>query len=258
MNTPKHSPIKSLLFTLLFLFLCVGVAGYCLCIFDTSLITKSNFTDVVAQSMKSVVHIRCPKWQGSGFVVDKHIICTARHVVEGVEDFEITFNTGSAVSATRAISDKKNDIGFIWIEKEIPEWLASPIKLGSIKECRLGQDVFVIGSPYGNRNFNSVSKGIISGFDRNWDYVNLITGEQYGWEITFTSDSAVHPGNSGGPIFTMDGVVRGIVVGARSPVLNCSMPCDLFIPDIEYIKSMFIMDKYNKEKAVEHVENEQY
>jgi len=234
---------------------------------------EPNFTDIVQESIKSVVHIMCPEWQGSGFVITPNIIATARHVSEKVESFDITTNEGHKLHATRAISSKKYDISLIYIddltcvaekERELEckkvthKVKLVPAKLGSIKDCKLGQQVYTIGSPYGNRNFNSVSKGIISGFDRNWDYVNLITGEQYGWEITFTSDSAVHPGNSGGPIFTMDGVVRGIVVGARSPVLNCSMPCDLFIPDIEYIKSMFIMDKYNKEKAVEHVENEQY
>ena len=218
---------------------------------------EPNFMDIVAQSVKSVVHVKCPQWQGSGFVIDKHIIVTARHVVEGVEDFEITFgcgdkniaNKGFKLHATRAISDKEHDVGFIWIEAELPYWMIA--KVGSIKECRLGQDVFIIGSPYGDVNFNSVSKGIISGLNKNWDEIDPWTGELYGWEVTFTSDSAAHPGNSGGAVFTMDGVVRGVLVGGYSPVLNCSMPCDLFMPDIEQIRLMFIMDKYQFEKEPE-------
>ena len=211
------------------------------------------FTDVVAQSVKSVVHVRCPQWQGSGFIIDKHIICTARHVVEGVEDFEITFKgwyelcpeAKVVINATKAISDKEHDVGFIWIEEEIPDYMVA--KIGSIKDCKLGQDIFIVGSPYGDINFNSVSKGIISGLNRDWDEINSWTGERYGWEIAFTSDSAAHPGNSGGAVFTTDGIVRGILVGGYSPVLNCSMPCDLFLPDIEYIKQMFIMDRYKIE-----------
>jgi len=216
--------------------------------------TSISFVDIVAKSIKSVVHIKCKSWQGSGFIIDKNIICTARHVVEDVEDFEITFNDGRKVYATRAISDKEHDIGFIWVEEDMND----VVKIGSIKECKLGQNVFIVGSPYGDINFNSVSKGIISGLNRDWDESNPYTGERYGWGITFTSDSAAHPGNSGGAVFTLDGVVRGILVGGYSPVLNCSMPCNLFMSDIEYIKMMFIMDKYQKEVTPTYSENDYY
>lgn len=214
---------------------------------------EPNFTDVVAQSVKSVVHVKCPYWQGSGFIIDKHIICTARHVVDNVEDFEITFNDGRKASTARAISDKEHDVGFIWIEDEIPDHMIA--KVGSIKDCKLGQDIFIVGSSYGDENFNSVSRGIISGLNRNWDDINWWTGELYGWKIAFTSDSAAHPGNSGGAIFTTDGIVRGILVGGYSPVLNCSMPCDLFLPDIEQIKRMFIMDRYQFEEKQDYNDN---
>ena len=236
--------------------LCVGIFILISIIFSTiyiptpikpnytiTVVAEPNFTDIVSQSIKSVVHVKCPDWQGSGFVIDKHIICTARHVVKGVGDFEITFNDGTKTRASVAISDKEHDVGFIWIEED----MNNVAKIGSIKDCKLGQDIFIVGSPYGDINFNSVSKGIISGLNRDWDEINSWTGERYGWEIAFTSDSAAHPGNSGGAVFTTDGIVRGILVGGYSPVLNCSMPCDLFLPDIEYIKQMFIMDRYKIE-----------
>lgn len=211
-----------------------------------TVVAEPNFTDIVAQSAKSVVHIKCPRWQGSGFIIDKHMIETARHVVKDVEDFTITLYDGTVYHATRAISSKDYDVATIWVDDELPDEYI--VELGSIKDCKLGQDVFIIGSPYGDTNFNSVSKGIISGLNRNWDGINPKTGEYYGWEVSFTSDSAAHPGNSGSPVFTMDGVVRGILVGGRSPVLNCSMPCDLFLPDIEQIRLMFIMDRYQFER----------
>ena len=220
----------------------------------TTVVAEPNFTDTVSQSIKSVVHVRCTNGQGSGFIIDKNIICTARHVVEGVEDFEITFNDGRKVHSTRAISDKEHDVGFIWVEEDMND----VAKIGSLKGCKLGQDVFIIGSPYGDINFNSVSKGIISGLNKNWDEINPYTGERYGWEISFTSDSAAHPGNSGGAVFTMDGIVRGVLVGGYSPVLNCSMPCDLFMPDIEQIKLMFIIDKYQFEEKPEYSQNDYY
>jgi len=55
----------------------------------------------------------------------------------------------------------------------------------------------------------------------------------------------------------MDGKVRGLLVGGFSPVLNCSMPSDLFMEDIELIKMMFALDKYKVEKGVSrnYIEN---
>jgi len=117
----------------------------------------------------------------------------------------------------------------------------------------LGQSIFIIGSPFGKINFNNVTLGIISGLDRDWDGLSQ-NGEPYGWKVTFTSDSGAHPGNSGGPVFSMDGVVRGLLVGGFSPVLNCSMPCDLFLGDIENIKMMFAFDKYKVESESAVVE----
>jgi serine protease Do len=100
----------------------------------------------------------CPQWQGSGFILSPHIIGTARHVVEGIESFEITLDDGTVVHATRAISSKDHDIAFIWVEEELP----NPVELGDIEDCELGQELFAIGSGYGKVNFNSVTKGIVS------------------------------------------------------------------------------------------------
>ena len=123
--------------------------------------------------------------------------------------------------------------------------MLNPLRLGNIENCVLGQQVYVIGSPFGKINFNSLTTGILSGLDRDWSFA----GESYGWKVAFTVDSAGHPGNSGCPVFTMDGKVRGILVGGFSPVLISVMPCDLFISDLEEIERMFIQDKYYREEA---------
>ena len=204
-----------------------------------------SFTAVVQDSIKPVVHISCPQWQGSGFVISEHLIVTARHVVEGVEDFEITFSCGNKVKATKAISDKEHDIGFIWVDEPLPKKFIA--ELGSIEDCVLGQDMFAIGNPYGKDNFNSVTKGIISGLGRNHDYTDMY-GNEYGWAVSFTTDAAGHPGNSGCPVFTMDGKVRGILVGGFSPVLIICMPVDIFLEDIDELRLMFIQDRYAFEK----------
>lgn len=204
-----------------------------------------QFPNRVQEVLPSVVHIKCDKWQGSGVAITEDIIVTARHVVDGM-DYTITLNDGTKVKGIQAISHKDYDIGFIKVDKPI----LRPARFGSIKECVLGQPVFIIGSPFGKINFNNVTLGIISGLDRDWDGLSRY-GEPYGWKVAFTSDAGAHPGNSGGPIFTLDGIVRGLLVGGFSPVLNCNMPCDLFRGDIEIIKVMFIQERYKIETPAE-------
>ncbi len=227
---------------------------------DPTPVVEPNFTDQVQTSLKGVVHIAAPQWQGSGFVVGLRLIVTARHCVEGVEDFLITTHDGHQVRATRAISDKEHDVAFIWVddlacvtgERGTVEHdvVLNPLDLGFIKDCVLGQSVYVIGSPYGKVNFNSLTTGIISGVGVDWSEV----GDDYGWEVAFTIDSAGHPGNSGCPVFTTDGIVRGILVGGFSPVLISVMPCDLFMADLESIRLMFAQDRYEREEAADYGE----
>lgn len=252
-----------------------------------TVVVKSNIVDIIPKIKPGVVHIKCPRWQGSGFVVAKNMIATARHCVEGVEDFEITTDDGHKLHATRAISSSKYDIGFIYVDdltctlgimehdsrfnstifghNHIVE--LKPLKLGSITECQLGQELITIGSPYGRVNFNSVTLGIISGLGRNYDELNQsYYGEQdYGWSVAFQTDSPGHRGNSGCPIFTADGIVRGILVGGFSPSLIIAMPVDIFLEDFEQIKMMFVQDKYYfEEKPVgvdpyyNYIENNEY
>lgn len=199
----------------------------------------SSFPRRIQGVLPSVVHVMAERWQGSGVALTKDIVVTARHVIDR-NDYTITLNDGRTVKGIKAISSKEYDIGFI----KVAEPILTPAKFGSISDCVLGQSVFIIGSPYGQINFNNISLGIVSGVNKNWDMIDPYTGERYGWEIVFTSDSAAHPGNSGGPVFTMDGVVRGLLVGGASPVLNCSMPSDLFLNDIQTIERLFEDSKY--------------
>jgi len=224
---------------------------------------ESSFADQIQESIKGVVHLRCQRWQGSGFVISPNLIVTARHCVEGVDRFDITTYDGHHLYATRAFESEKYDAAFIWIDdltcqtekreeiecKKVKHKVKlHPLKLGKIKDCVLGQPVYTIGSPYGKVNFNSFTTGVISGVDRDWSHV----GEEYGWKVAFTIDAAGHPGNSGCPVFTMDGKVRGILVAGYSPVLIGVVPCDTFLSDLAAIELKFIQDKYKK------VEPDQY
>jgi S1-C subfamily serine protease len=230
--------------------------------------TSNQLKERAKISPQGVVHIECPRWQGSGFFLDEKTIITARHCVEKVESFWITTHDGHRLHATRAISIKKYDIGLVRLDSlechntEVDHMIrfggkhtaeVHPPRLGSITECELGDPVFVIGSPFGKINFNNLTAGVISNLNADWSPL----GEDYGWEIAFTTDAAGHPGNSGCPVFSLDGVARGILVGGFSPSLISVMPCDLFMGDLAAIEMMFVQDKYQFEVGSPY-ENEYY
>lgn len=232
----------------------------------------TSIINVIPKIKPGVVHIMCPRWQGSGFVVAENLIATARHCVEGVENFIITTDDGHKLKATKAISSERHDIAFIYIDDlsctlSVNEHDAKHfgtffgfnhtvklhvLELGSITECQLGQELITIGSPYGKVNFNSVTLGIISGLDRDYDPLNdsYYGYNDYGWSVAFQTDSPGHPGNSGCAIFTADGKVRGILVGGFSPSLIIAMPVDLFIKDLEEVKRMFTQGRYYVEESM--------
>lgn len=217
--------------------------------YNDNKISSIKFEDTVAKAQDSVVHIACPRWQGSGFIVDEHIVQTARHVVEGVEDFTITLNDGTKYHATRAISDKTHDLGFIWIDELMPK--KNVVKLKSIKDCRLGSDIFIIGSSLGSAHFNNITKGIISKLDLHLE--DFGCPSYFGWSQLYNVDAASYPGNSGGPVFDLGGKVIGVLVGGYSGADNLSLcvPIDVSMNDMDFIKLMLQQGKYQFEKTPE-------
>jgi S1-C subfamily serine protease len=202
---------------------------------------EKELIDIIPQVKSSVVHISCPQWQGSGFILGPHIIGTARHIVKGVENFKITLDCGAEITATRAISSKEHDIAFIWVDEPMPP----SIRPGSITECQLGQEVFTIGSPLGMRHFNSISFGIVSELNR--DY-----GKYLGWQIAWRTDATTFGGSSGCPVFTLGGKVVGILVGGPGESMSICLPVDL-LPSLEKIELMFLQDEYYREEESVYV-----
>lgn len=222
---------------------------------ESELTVQPTFIDMVQTSLSHVVHIKneTQGWQGSGVAISEDTILTARHVLENGVEFTVTDNEGNEVKAYKAISHSIYDIGFL---KVVDPNLTS-CELATTKDLRLGQDLFVIGSPYGKINFNSVTKGIVSGIDRDFDFRDW-NGEEYGWTVAFTTDSSGFPGNSGCPVFTADGKVRGILVGGFSPTLIIAMPVDLILHDIEEIEVLFTQLDYYLEEEPTYEESGYY
>ena len=203
----------------------------------------TQFPNKIQEVLPSVVHIMCDQWQGSGVALTEDIVVTARHVVDGVS-YEISLNDDTKVNGIQALSHKDYDIGFI----RVVDPILKPAKFGDIEDCVLGQSVFIIGSPLGDRHFNSVSLGIISNLCLMLESYDCPTS--MGWSLLWMTDSASYGGNSGSPVFSMDGIVRGILVGGYGEYESVSycVPVNVFMDDIENIKLMFAVNKYKIEK----------
>jgi S1-C subfamily serine protease len=147
---------------------------------------------------------------GSGVViVDNGIILTNLHVVAGAKHVTVRFFDGSesAVDLVRAFPE--NDLAVIKAKK-VPDDLEAAT-LGSTANLRPGDEVVAVGFPFGIGP--STSAGVVSGLDRSFkspEGKQTMTGL-----IQF--DAAANPGNSGGPLISMDGEVLGIVTAILNP-----------------------------------------
>lgn len=140
-------------------------------------------------------------WSGSGIIIGPHTVLTAGHVIEDANSFTITIVDGDTYEAIEWEMDPNNDCGILIFD----EILGPIAELTDSDEVRIGDRVFIIGSPYGKDFFNTVTIGIISGLDREVSF--------FGEDLMITVDAASNPGNSGGPVFDMRGRVIGILVG---------------------------------------------
>ncbi len=141
---------------------------------------------------------------GSGFVIsNKGDILTASHLVQTAETICVTFSDGEELSAKVLYSYPLADVALIRLTSQKSTPLVS-IKMGNSDHTRIGDQVFIIGTPFGIEH--SLSVGYISGkYKRDPSYNGLITTE------FLQSDAAINKGSSGGPMFNMKGEVIGIV-----------------------------------------------
>ena len=134
---------------------------------------------------------------GSGFIVDPNgIILTNAHVVSDADEVIVKLTDKREFKAKVIGIDKLSDVAVLRIEaKDLPT-----VKIGDPKDARVGEWVIAIGSPFGFEN--TVTAGIISAKSRSLP--------DEGYVPFLQTDVAVNPGNSGGPLFNMNGEVIGI------------------------------------------------
>lgn len=141
---------------------------------------------------------------GSGFVISEDgYIVTNNHVIEGADDIKVEFKDGDNFEAKVVGVDPKTDIALLKIKSDKPLPFVS---FGNSDDVRVGDWVLAVGNPLG-QGF-SVSAGIISARNR------ALSGT---YDDYFQTDAAINRGNSGGPLFDMDGQVIGVNTAILSP-----------------------------------------
>jgi len=142
---------------------------------------------------------------GSGFVIDGGgLIVTNNHVIEGAREILVSFHDGTRRGAVVVGRDEKTDIALLKVVSGKPLTAAS---FGDSDGAKAGDWVLAIGNPFGLGG--SVSAGIISARNRQLD------AELY--DDFIQTDAAINHGNSGGPLFDMDGRVIGLNSAMLSP-----------------------------------------
>lgn len=147
---------------------------------------------------------------GTGVViVDKGIILTNLHVVQGLDTIHITFSDGLTTTASITGIQPENDLAVLQAAKIPDDMIAATMR--STADLRPGDEVMAVGYPFGIGP--SASAGIVSGLQRTF---RSPEGSQEMRNL-IQFDAAANPGNSGGPLVTMDGQVVGIVTAIYNP-----------------------------------------
>ena len=135
---------------------------------------------------------------GSGFIInEKGVVVTNNHVIEGAEDIVVQVNGDKEFKAKVIGADPLSDIAVLQLETK-EKFI--PVKFGDSDKARIGDWVIAIGNPFGFGG--TVTSGIISARNRS---IGLSRYEDY-----IQTDASINSGNSGGPLFDMNGDVIGI------------------------------------------------
>jgi len=154
---------------------------------------------------------------GSGFIIDqKGIVVTNNHVIQGAEDIIVSVNA-SEYKAKVIGTDPYMDLAVLQIESD-EKFL--PVSFGDSDKARVGDWVIAIGNPFGFGG--TVTTGIIS--SRNRD-IGLTRYDDF-----IQTDASINVGNSGGPLFNLDGKVIGINTAIIAPGQSGSIGIGFAIP----------------------------
>lgn len=168
---------------------------------------------------------------GSGFVIDgkEGLIVTNNHVIADADEIVVNFHDGSKLKVDKVLGrDQKSDLAVL---KVTPKKPLVDVKFGSSDTLKVGDWVMAIGNPFGLGG--TVTVGIISAKQR-----DINTGP---YDDFLQTDAAINRGNSGGPLFNMEGEVVGVNTAIISPTggsigIGFAIPSDVATNVIEQLK----------------------
>lgn len=184
-----------------------------------------DFMDRRGQGMPAIP----PASLGSGFVIDaeKGLIVTNNHVVKDADEVRVTFHDDETIEAEVIGRDEKTDLAVLKVDTDK---LLTAVEFGDSEGLRVGDWIVAIGNPFGLGG--TVTSGIISARQRD---INAGPYDDF-----LQTDASINRGNSGGPMFNMDGKVIGINTAIYSPSggsvgIGFAIPVNLAKPVIDQL-----------------------
>ena len=166
---------------------------------------------------------------GSGFVIDAAgIVVTNNHVIAEADEITVILNDGTRLKAELIGKDQKTDLALLRVKPDKP---LKAVKFGDSERLRLGEWVIAIGNPFSLGG--TVTAGIVSARNRD---INSGPYDNY-----IQTDASINRGNSGGPLFNLEGEVVGVNTAIISPSggsigIGFAVPSKTALPVIDQLK----------------------
>src|SRR5215213_3275208 len=167
---------------------------------------------------------------GSGFIVDTAgIAVTNNHVIADADEIHLIMNDGTKIKAELVGVDKKTDLAVLKFKPPAKPLVA--VKFGDSEKLRLGEWVIAIGNPFSLGG--TVTAGIVSARNR-----DINTGP---YDSYIQTDASINRGNSGGPLFNLDGEVVGVNTLIISPTggsigIGFALPSKTFVGVVDSLR----------------------
>ncbi|HTT49002.1 MAG TPA: DegQ family serine endoprotease [Pseudolabrys sp.] len=166
---------------------------------------------------------------GSGFIIDPTgLVVTNNHVIADADEINVILNDGTTLKAEIVGRDTKTDLALLRVKPDKP---LKAVKFGDSDKLRLGEWVIAIGNPFSLGG--TVTAGIVSARNRD---INSGPYDNY-----IQTDAAINRGNSGGPLFNLNGEVIGVNTAIISPSggsigIGFAVPSKTVMPVIEQLR----------------------
>jgi serine protease Do len=166
---------------------------------------------------------------GSGFIIDPSgLVVTNNHVIADADEINVILNDGTKLPAELVGKDSKSDLALLRVHADHP---LKAVAFGDSDKLRLGEWVIAIGNPFSLGG--TVTAGIVSARNRD---INSGPYDNY-----IQTDAAINRGNSGGPLFNLNGEVIGINTAIISPSggsigIGFAVPSDSAMPVLDQLR----------------------